>query len=165
MCNHFAESHDKKLRPVRNYCIKEYNSVGFTTQMEGKHGMPTKLSAKQQQQAAKFPVFCGPLQTHTIRENEETELLQFFVDSQPSITTLIRDNVDKSPRKLHFSAKLDLKKPLEDGSNMVLHVSKSVQLVYRNVLLDATFFEMVERMFANLFTFLAQGDDWILQKI
>ena len=96
--------------------------------MEGEHGLPTTLSATQQQQEAKS-VFSGSLKIYTIPATDENDLLEFLVDRQPTIATLIRENVDDSPNKAAIFSEAWTGESFESWSNMALLVSAPMQLV------------------------------------
>ena len=173
METHF-NSHPDQLCNLCSYCHFAFGSVDELNQhVLSSHGLPlwgrgTRWSLPPPTQTA----LNGSLQTCEFDgEGVSYDLLEFMLLYKERILDLLQNLGFEKPRKVQFSALLQLIKPLtgsgeeEEEQVIDIHANSNTYPVYGDGLAPEIFFEIVDKMIAALFTYASQGSGWVLKKI
>lgn len=161
---HFRTVHDTYFFRFCNYCCKAFDSKDvLNSHYEEIHGLPAPKSKAECKQPIET-AFNGALKVYSIPGTVEQDLLDFMLENKKQIDGIIKENVEKTGRKVQFCVTLDLEKNMKAESTKVF-IRSPMQIVYQTGLSESEFLDMVDTMLCTLWSFTASGSGWTVDKI
>ena len=100
-----------------------------------------------------------------IEAEDNHDLLDFLLEKETLIRETLMENSQRKPVKVQLSVKLVSQKPIEDTDKIEVHLNTDMITVFAQGLAKETFFEMIDKLLATLFSFAAHESGWIVDKI
>ena len=179
LTGHMTVQHDAPNPRYCLYCNKCFpRDVDYLEHMNGVHSLPAwNIDSENLQQSGILPTeraFGGALKTYEIAVGaSDLDLLHVMHIKRQEIENIVRLSVQQHSQKVHFSSKIELKKPPKHDNEfsssqpdrISVYVNSKMERVDFGGLPDKSFHAMVEQMLLALNNFASHGSGWALDQI